>query len=89
MVDEIKSAISPYQRRKMNMPYVPKTSYGPALLGDDGEANKLFLKLLFSDTDLGIQFLKDMGLLRSKVSCNTCGSDMTWYVEPKPKDGFR
>ena len=60
MVDEIKSVISTYQRRLMEMPYVPKTSYGRASLGDDGEANKLFLTFLFSDTDLGIQFLKDV-----------------------------
>ena len=71
------------------MPYVPKTSYGRALLGDDGEANKLFLTFLFSDTDLGIQFLKDVGLFRIKMPCNTCGRDMTWCAEPKTKDGFR
>ena len=73
----------------MEMPFVPKTSYGRASLGDDGEANKLFLTFLFSDTDLGIQFLKDVGLLRSKVRCNTCGRDMIWCAEPKPKDVFR
>jgi len=66
-VDEIKSVISTYQRRLMEMPYVPKTSYGCASLGDDDEANKLFLTLLVSDTDLGIQFLKDVGFFRSKV----------------------
>jgi hypothetical protein len=68
---------------------VPKTSYGCASLGDDGEANKLFLTLLHSDTDLGIQFLKDVGLFRIKVSCNSCGRDMTRCAEPKLKDGFR
>jgi hypothetical protein len=49
-VDEIKSVISTYQRLLMEMPYVPKTSYGYASLGDDGEANKLFLTILFSNT---------------------------------------
>jgi hypothetical protein len=39
--------------------------------------------------DLGIQFLKDVGLIRSKVTCNTCGRDMTWCADPKRKDGFR
>jgi len=76
-VDEIKSVFSTYQRRLMEMPYVPKTSYGRASLGDDCEANKLFLTSLFSATDLGIQFLKDVGLLRRKVPCNTCGRDVT------------
>ena len=89
MVDQIKSVISTYQRLLMERRYVPKTFYGRALLGDDGEVNKLFLTFLFSDTDLGIQFLKDVGLFRSKVPCNTCGRDLTWCAEPKPKDGFR
>jgi len=71
------------------MPYVPKTSYGSASLGDDGEANKLFFTFLFSDADLDIQFLKDAGLLRGKVPCNTFSRDMTWCIEPKLKDGFR
>jgi len=88
-VDEIKSVISTYQRRLMEMPYVPKTSYERTSLGDDGETKKLFLTFLFSDTDLVIQFLKDVGLLRSKVPCNTCGRDMTWCAELKPKDSFR
>jgi hypothetical protein len=50
----IKSVISTYQQRQMENPYVLKTSYGRTSLGDDGEANKLFLTFLFSDTDLGI-----------------------------------
>jgi len=70
-VDEIKSVISTYQRRLMEMPYVPKSSYGCASLGDDVEREKLFLKFFFSDTDLSIQFFKNVGLLRSKVPCNT------------------
>jgi hypothetical protein len=89
MVDEIKSVISTYQQRLMEMPYVPQKSYGRASLGDDGEVNKLFLTFIFSNADLGIQFMKDVGLLRSKVPCDTCGRDMTWCAEPKPKDGFR
>jgi len=62
----------------MEMPFVPQSSFGCDWLGKDGEANKLFLSFLFSDMDLGIQFLKDAGLIRSKVTCNTCGRDMTW-----------
>jgi hypothetical protein len=72
----------------MEMPFVPRSSFGRTSLGKDGEANKLFLTYLFSDMDLGIQFLKDAGLIRSKVTCNTCGRDMTWYAEPK-RDGFK
>jgi hypothetical protein len=52
----------------MEIPYVPRTPFGGALLGDEGDANKLFFTYLFSDMD--IQFLKDVGLIRSKVTCN-------------------
>jgi hypothetical protein len=45
----------------MEVPYVPRTSYRHASLVDDGEGTKPFLTFLFSDTDLGIQFLKDVG----------------------------
>jgi len=71
------------------MPYVLKPSYGRASLGDDGKANKLFLTFLFSDEDLGIQVLKDVGLLRREVPCKTFGRNVAWCAEPKPKDGFR
>jgi hypothetical protein len=81
MVDAISTVITQYQRRLINIPYLPATTYGRAALGKDGVANELFLTLLFSD--------KDVGVLRSKVTCNTCGRDMTWYAEPSRKDGFR
>ena len=68
--------------------YVPRKSFGSASLGNDGDANKLFVTYLFIDKYLGIQFLNDVGLL-SKVTCNTCSCDMTWCVEPKLNDGFR
>jgi len=59
MVDQNKSVISTYQRCLMEMLYEPKTSYGRASFGDECEVNKLFLTFLFSNTDLGIHFLKD------------------------------
>jgi hypothetical protein len=88
MVQEIKCVVSIYQQRLMEMPFVPRSSFGRASLRKDGEANKLFLTYIFSDMDLGIQFLKDAGLIRSKVTCNSCGRDMTWCADPK-RDGFR
>ena len=36
-----------------------------------------------------MQFLKDVGLLRSKVQCNTCDRDMTCSAEPTIPEGFR
>ena len=73
----------------MEMPFVPRSSFGRSFLGKDGDVNKVFLTYLFIDMDLGIQFLKDVGLIRSKVTCNTYGRDMTWCADPKRKDGFR
>jgi hypothetical protein len=86
MVEAMKNVISTYQRRLMEMQYVAATSYGRNALGDDGVANKLFLTYLFGSKEVGIQFLKDVGLIRSKVTCNTCGCDMALCAEPKLKD---
>jgi len=36
-----------------------------------------------------MQFLKDVGLLRNKVQCNTCDSDMTWSAEPSISEACR
>jgi len=85
MVEQIKYVVSNYQQRLMEKNFVPRSSFGRRSLGKDGEANKLLLSFLFSDMDLGIQFLKDAGLIRSKVTCNTCGRDMTWCADPKRK----
>ena len=73
MVGHIKEIISEYQRRLVEMPLVPKRSYGHSAVGINGCVNAGFL---FSDKDMGIQFLKDAGLIHSKVPCNTCGRDM-------------
>ena len=78
MVDEVKCIISKYQQRLMEMSFVPQSSCGRKTLGKEGDANKLFLTYLFIDVDLGIQFLKDVELILSKVKCNTCGRDITF-----------
>jgi len=75
MVEQMKCVVSKYQQRLMEMPFVPRSSFGRDSLGKDSEANRLFLTYLFSDMDFGIQLLKDAGLIRSKVTCNTCGRD--------------
>jgi len=50
---------------------VPKRSYGHSVVGINSCVNAGFLMFLFSDKDLGFQFLKDAGLICSKVPCNT------------------
>ena len=82
MVNRIKEIISEYQRRLVEMPFVPKRSYGHSVVGINGCVNAGFLTFLFSDKDLGFQFLKDAGLICSKVPCNTWSRDMTRCADP-------
>ena len=63
--------------------------YGRDSLVYRGDAKKLFLTFLFCDRNIGIQFLKDVGLIRSKMLCNCCGRDMTCYQYSSKADGFR
>jgi hypothetical protein len=43
----------------VEMSFVHATSYVRTALGDDYDVNKLFLTYLFSNKEVGIQFLKD------------------------------
>ena len=89
MVQRITNIIKEYQDRVRELPYVPITFFRRDSLGYPCDANKLFLMFLFSDRNIDIQFLKDIGLTRSKVQCNSCGRDMTSYADPSKLDGFR
>jgi hypothetical protein len=75
MVHLISNVIKEYQDKPHEMPFVPKTSYQRDLLGYCGDANKTFLTFLFNNSVVGIQFLKDAGLIRRKVQFNTCCRD--------------
>jgi hypothetical protein len=75
MVHHISNVIKENQDKLREMPYVPKTSYQRDSLGYCGNANKTFLVYLFSNSAICIRFLKDAGLIRSKVQCNSCGRD--------------
>jgi hypothetical protein len=63
IADNNTSTISAYQQRLITLPCVPATSYGRATLGEEEVANKLLFTFLFSDKNVGIQFLKGVGLL--------------------------
>jgi hypothetical protein len=67
MVQSMTTVIKKYQDELREMPNVPKTSFERESLGFCGEANKLFLTFLFSNHAIGLQFLKDVGLIRSGV----------------------
>ena len=36
-----------------------------------------------------LMYLKYIGLLRSKMQCNTCGRDMAWSADSSKLDGYR
>lgn len=88
-MEHIQQIIAQYQQQTAEKPYVPNRSYGHPALGINGNVNRDFLTFLFSDKDVGIEFLKDMSLIHSKVPCNTCGRVMKWCADPTTKDGFR
>jgi len=89
MVQLITHTIKDYQERLREVPYVPPTSFRRDSLRYCGEANKVFPTFLFSHNAIGLQFLKDVGLFRSKLQCNSCGRDMTWHSEPTALKRFR
>jgi len=64
-------------------------TFGRATLGANGFANKLFLAFLFSNHAVGIQFLKDVGLIWSSMVCCKCGSQMSWCIDTNRKVGFQ
>ena len=46
-------------------------------------------KTMNYDKDVGLQFLKDMGLLPSSMVCSVCVCHMSSCVGTSVKDGFR
>jgi hypothetical protein len=70
--ERINSASATYQQQLIDTPpFILSMPNGRAVRGQDGVANKLFLTFLFSNKETGVQFLKDVGILHSKVARNT------------------
>jgi len=84
MVQALQALIGIYKERLMAMPTAPNPSFGRPAFGVDGAVNRLFLNF-----DIAIQFLKDTGMIRSQMTCYTCGLDMTWSAIPQRGDQFR
>jgi hypothetical protein len=78
----VTSVIQTYEKRLNSKPYVCSTTFGRATLGASSVSNMLFLSFPFSDPDVGVQFLKDVALIRSSVVCCKCGSS---YVLVRPR----
>ena len=89
MVGKLEEIVDEYEKRLQEMSFVPRVSYGRRMLREDGGPNRNFLTHLFCDDGFAMQFLKDVGLLRSKVQCNTCGRDKTWSAERSIPERFR
>jgi len=85
----VTSVIQTYERHINYKPYVCSTTFGRATLGANGLPNKLIIAFLFSDSDFGVIFLKDLELIRNRIMCRKCGSQMSWYVDANRKAGYR
>jgi len=83
MIENIVRITSEYEARLARSDYVPRFSYGRRMLRDDDDPNRFFLMYLFCEEPNAIPFLKDIGLLRSTMKCNSCGRDMTWSADPR------
>jgi len=89
MVQQMQELVAQYEERLREMQLIPRLSYGRRLLRRDGAPNRTFLTSLFIRHELAIEFLKDVGLIPSRVPCNICERDMTWTADPTRNDGFR
>jgi len=89
IVENVMHITSEYVERLRRCQYVPRLSFGRRMLTDDGAPNRFFLMYLFCNESMAIQYLKDIGLLRSKMQCNTWGRDMTWSADSSKLDSYR
>ena len=78
-----------YEERLRTMPYVRTFLYGRRKQRDGGGPNRFFLMYLFCQQPMETEFLKGIGLLPSKMQCNTCGRDTTWSADSNLPEGFR
>ena len=82
MVQQISEVVREYKKSLQEIPFVPRPKYKRGMLREEGETKKIFLTFLVCDQAVALQFLKGVGLLRSKMQCNTCGREMTWSAQP-------
>ena len=59
--------VAEYEERLRAIQYVPKFLYGRGLLCAYCAPNRIFLTCLVSDMALAIEFMKDVGWIRSKL----------------------
>ena len=71
ILQRMQEIVAKYEDHLRQMQSVLRLSYRRWLVCTDGAPNRMFLTCLFCHHELAIQFLKDVGLIRSKVQCKT------------------
>jgi hypothetical protein len=82
MTENITAVFTEYEERVRGLQKVPTFSHGRRMVRSDGTPNRAFFYSLFNDHAMATEFLKDIGLLRRTMQCNSCGRDMTWSERP-------
>jgi hypothetical protein len=82
------SVVKVYQDDMQNRSEIPKGSFGRSLVGDNGSPNQLFFGL-FSDSNRGVKFLQECGLLKREMPCSKCGSNMSLWKSERVIDKLR
>jgi hypothetical protein len=72
MVDNITTVVNDYEEHLWRMQVVPLFSHEQRMLRSDGAPNRAFFFTLFKDHAMAIEFLKDIGLIRRMMQCNSC-----------------
>jgi hypothetical protein len=66
MVEEIVKIVTEYEQRLRRSSRAPRLSYGRPMLAEIGGPDEMFYTCLFFDEAMSLEFLQDVGLLRSK-----------------------
>jgi hypothetical protein len=73
------SIVRRYHQEIWHIQNCPWRLNGRTSFETDGILTKVFLAYLFTDCNMGLQFLKDIGLLCSAMKCLNCDSEMNWW----------
>ena len=86
MVAHISQVVTQHEERVRRKQKMPRFTYGRRPVRADGGPNRLLFYGLFNDHAMVTEFLKDIGLLRRTMQCDSCGRDMTWFVHSNLHD---
>jgi transposase-like protein len=88
MVANLTRVIHDYEERVRSKQVVPLFSHDRHMQRSDGGPKRAFFGL-FGDHAMAIDFLKDIGLIRRTMQCNSCHRDMTWSERTGINDKFK